>query len=57
MSEFKTYEEFVQNEDLKILKKKHELQIKANIAYNKGLLNGLGLKGAWLYPLLKRSTT
>lgn len=51
-----TYEKFSQKEDIKREKLKHEAWIRANKAYNKGLLNELGFFHAYLYPHFKRPT-
>lgn len=51
-----TYEEFKAKEDAKQETMRIAMETKGNIAYNKGLLWGLGFKGLWLYPVLKRRT-
>lgn len=49
-----TYEEFKAKADNEWEQKRISQKIKQNKAFNKGLLKGLGFKGFWLYPLLKR---
>lgn len=49
------YEEFKQREDEKRERLRADMQVKANIKYNKGLFKGLDIKSLWIFPLLKRS--
>ncbi len=50
-----TYAEFEKTQEAKKQKRLLEMERIGNIAYNKGLLKGLGFR-VWLYPLLKRAT-
>jgi hypothetical protein len=52
-----TYEKFKQEQDLKNERERQKALCRANQEYNRGLVKGLGLWNAHLYPALKRAET